>query len=99
MFIEKFNAIFNEKNKIWIQIYKIVTVSLFFVFVLFGFIAGLGDVSGEFLDIELGGDTIFDLFVWLIACSLVGFIQLVLNMLIIQLLNNVQLIRENIEKK
>ena len=99
MFIEKFNAIFNEKNKIWIQIYKIVAVALFFVFVLFGLIAGIGDFTSEFLDLDLGGDTIFDILVWLIVSSIFGFIQLVCNMLIIQLLNNVQLIREAIDKK
>ena len=89
---------FDEKNFIWISIYKVVTIITFFAFILFGMVAGIGDLSSEFLDLDLGGDTFFDFVIWFLAGGFVGFIQLVLNMLVIQFLNNVQIIREKLEK-
>ncbi len=88
---------FNEKNCIWIKIYKIITISTFFAIITFGVIAGIGDATCEFLDLDLGGDTILDFVVWVLASGVVGIIQLVSNMLLIQLLNNVQIIREKAE--
>ena len=89
---------FDEKNSRWIKIYKKITIITFFAFIIFGVIAGIGDVTSEFLDFDLGGDTFFDVIVWVLACGAVGFIQLTFNMLVIQLLNNVQIIREKAEK-
>lgn len=89
---------FNEKSTLWIRIYKYIAIVLCFVFCIFGLIAGIGDLSCEFLDIDIGGDTIFDLIIWFVGCSAIGWIQLVFNMLVIQLLNNVQIIREKAEE-
>ena len=61
--------------------------------------AGIGDSADSFLDLDLGGCTIvFDFLVWAILGITVGFIQLIFNMLVIQLLNNIQIIREKVEK-
>ena len=90
---------FDEKNCKWIKIYKMLTIATFFAFIIFGIVAGIGDASCEFLDIDIGGDIIFfDLILWVLAGGVVGFIQLVFNMLVIQLLNNVQIIREKAEE-
>ena len=91
---------FDEKSSRWIRIYRGVTIAIFFVFAAFGLIAGIGDASAEFMDIGIGGDDdgFLDFIVWLIIGGGIGFIQLVVNMLVIQLLNNVQIIRENLEK-
>ena len=92
---------FNEKSGKWIRIYKGITVAAFWIFIAFGVIAGFGDSTAEFLDIGIGGDDdgLLDFIVWVLACGVVGFVQLVANMLVIQLLNNVQIIREKVESK
>ena len=65
---------------------------------VFRIVAGIGDATNSFLDLDLGGCTIvFDFLVWTIAGIIVSFIQLTFNMLVIQLLNNVQIIREKAE--
>ncbi len=91
---------FDERSEKWIKIYKGITVTLFWIYIIFGVIAGIGDSSTGFLDIGIGGDDdgFFDFIVWVLASGFVGFFQLVANMLIIQFLNNVQIIREKIEK-
>lgn len=89
---------FDEKSCKWIHFYKVITIVTFFAFIVFGIIAGIGDASCEFLDKDLGGDTFFDFVIWVLAGGAVGFIQLAFNMLVIQLLNNVQIIREKLEK-
>ena len=91
---------FDVKSDCWIRFYKTLTIILFFLFVVFGIVAGIGDCSSEYLDIGIGGDDdgFLDLFVWILSGSFLGFSQLVANMLIIQLLNNVQLIREQVEQ-
>ena len=90
---------FNEKSTQWIGIYKVLTVLAFWFFIVLGLVAGIGDYSCAFLDIDIGGDTFFDVILWVIIGAIVAFAQLVANMLIIQLLNNVQIIREKIENK
>ena len=91
---------FDERSGKWIYFYRGLTIALFWLFIAFGILAGIGDFSGEFLDIDIGGDTFFwDFIVWVLACGFVGFIQLVTNMLIIQFFNNVQIIREKIESR
>lgn len=90
---------FNEKSARWIRIYKVLTLIAFWIFIVFGLVAGIGDYSCEFLDIDIGGDTFFDVILWVVIGAIVAFCQLVANMLIIQLLNNVQIIREKIENK
>ena len=89
---------FDEKSRKWIEVYKCLTVITFFVFIALGIVAGIGDAADSFLDLDLGGCTIvFDFLVWAIIGIIVGFIQLTFNMLVIQLLNNVQVIREKVE--
>jgi len=88
----------NEKSNIWLKIFKILIIVMFFACIIFGFVAGIGDVTSEFLDCEIGGDTIFDFVVWFLIGIVGAFFELVGGMLILQLLNNVQIIRENIEK-
>ena len=92
---------FDEKSTKWIKIYKGIVVAIFWIFVVGGVIGGIGDCSSEFLDLGLGGDDdgILDLLVWVVGLGGIGFIQLVTNMLVIQLLNNVQIIREKIERQ
>lgn len=90
---------FNEKSSAWIQIYKVIAIILFFGLVALGVIGGMGDATTEFLDLGLGGDDDggMDFLAWVLICGGSGFILLTANMLVIQLLNNVQLIREHLE--
>lgn len=90
---------FDEKSEKWIKIYRGVTIALFWLLIGFGILAGIGDASAGFLDIGIGGDDdgFFDFILWALAGGFAGFIQLVTNMLIIQFLNNVQIIRGEIE--
>jgi hypothetical protein len=92
---------FDEKSGRWIKIYKILTIITFGICIAFGILAGIGDASASFLDIGIGGDDdgFFDFIVWVLIGGIVGFWQLVPNMLIIQFLNNIQIIREKIESK
>jgi hypothetical protein len=92
---------FNERSGRWLGFYKVLSICMFFAIVLFGVIAGIGDVSGNYLDIGLGGDDdiILDFLSWFLLCGLFASIQLAVSMLIINFLRNVQAIREAIEKK
>lgn len=92
---------FDERSGKWIKIYRGLTIALFWLFIAFGILAGIGDSSSAFLDIGIGGDDdgFLDFIVWVLAGGFVGFIQLVTNMLIIQFFNNVQIIREKIESR
>ena len=90
---------FDPKSRLWIELYRLMTVVASCLIILFGFIAGIGDATCEFLDLDLGGDGILDFFVWFFASCIISFVQLIANMLLIQLLNNVQLIREKLEAK
>ena len=79
---------FNEKNPIWIKIFKIVVIVLFFISLLSGLLLVMADVVDEdeaFLAI-LGG--------------IVGaFVELCIGMLAVNYLSNVQRIREILEEK
>ena len=93
--------LFNERSKIWIKCYKIIAIVLFFIFAGLGLIGGICDCFGiDPFDIGLGGDDdgLLDLLVWIIVGGGFAFFQLVSNMLIIQLLNNIQIIRKKVEK-
>jgi hypothetical protein len=92
---------FDEKSGTWIKIYKVLAILMFFGFIALGIWAGIGDSSSSFLDIGLGGDDdgFRDFIMWVLVGGIVGFCQLVTNMLIIQFLNNVQIIREKMESK
>ena len=88
-------SFFDEKSDKWLKFFKITTIALFFLFLAVGVLGGLGDATAEFMDAGLGGDDdgLLDFLVWVILFGGAGFIILVANMLIIQLLNNVQMIR------
>lgn len=92
---------FDETNDKWIKIYKAITIILFFGILLFSLVAGIGDASSDFLDIGIGGDDdgFFDFIVWILVGAVVGTIHLVVNMLLIQLFNNIQIIREKVGKE
>ena len=96
----KLENLFNEKSRIWLKIFKGVIIVMFFGTLLFGFIAGIGDCSAEFLDAGLGGDDdgFLDFFMWLIVGGATAFIQLFINMVFYQFLCNIQTIRESVEK-
>ena len=92
---------FDEKSTKWIKIYRGITIVIFWICVVGGLLGGIGDATAGFLDFGLGGDDdgFLDLIVWVLGIGGFGCIQLVVNMLIIQLLNNVQIIREKIENQ
>ena len=76
---------FNENSSIWIKIYKALTIIIFFILLIGGVFAGaflrdINDVASA-LSFPVG--------------IISAFGELVFNMLIIQLLDNVRVIREN----
>ncbi len=89
---------FNEKSTKWIKILKAFTIVVFFVFLLTSIVLCIISWTGAEL---LFDDAVAFLegLVFLAAGTILAFSQLVINMLIIQLLNNVQIIREGIENK
>ena len=97
--IGKWNQnMFDEKNGKWIKIYKKITVVLFWLFVALGVFAFFDNwLGGEFFNSNYFG-YFLDGILLLAVFICVGYVQLVSNMLIIQFLNNVQIIREKIEK-
>ena len=87
---------FDETNDKWIKIYKAITIILFFGILLFSLVAGIGDATDNFLDILDIDGVFFDFIVWILVGAVVGTIHLVVNMLLIQLFNNIQIIREKV---
>ena len=87
--------IFDEKNPIWLNIYKVLNV---IYLACMAFLALFGSFD-DLLDL----DYIFfheDSFIlWFIVCAVIGFSVYALNMLLIQLFSNVNAIREKIEKQ
>lgn len=92
---------FDEKNEKWIIIYRILTICLFLFYIVFGFIAGYGDSSKDFLDVDLGGgdDGFLDFIVWVLLCGFIGSIRLTTNMIFIQFFNNINIIKEKVGSK
>lgn len=80
---------FNERSDEWIRIYRGLTIVMFFLLIVAGFVGGIVMTS------EFENGWMF--FAFFIGGSLLGFLQLVVNMLFIQLLNNVQEIRKKLE--
>ena len=79
---------FDENSEAWIRIYKSITVVLFWIFNISGLVAG----------IVVGGSNFIVCIMLLLAGVFLACIQLVVNMLVIQFLNNVQIIRKKIEQ-
>ena len=86
----KINSLFDAGSDRWIRILRCLSIVEFFLFIL----AGIGICIALMVVEEwigaLGA---------LVGGCLVGFLQLVLSMLVIQLLNNVQAIRKKLEMK
>ena len=76
--------LFDETSPVWIKIYKILVIILFCVIVLFGFLTLFNSKAGDF--------RVYIFF----GCAMSAFLELVLNMLILNFLKNVQIIREEI---
>lgn len=90
---------FDERSPRWIRIYRGITIALFFIFAIGGFIFGIVDALGEITPLACHLENLFWAFLfWTVIGVLVGYIQLVCNMLIIQLLDNVNAIRTMMEK-
>lgn len=87
---------FDEKSDKWIRIYKHWSLTCFAILILGGIIFGILDLTAT-VDI-LYDDNILDLLLWTILGIVFGFSQLVYSMLIINFLNNVQIIRVEIDK-
>ena len=85
---------FDERSEKWIRIYKNITVIMFWLYVAAGVIMFFLGLSG---DIDLLDGGFFDGLMGLAAGVICGYIHLVVNMLVIQFLNNVQVIREKLE--
>lgn len=81
--------LFDEKNGIWIKIYKALTIILFIIIVIGSIVYAIEDSPGGFF----GG------LIVVVAGVAVGLVVMAGNMLIIQLLTNIQIIREKIEKQ
>lgn len=84
---------FSEKSGHWIRIYKLITLIVAALCVIAGVALGVRD----FFSKAIIGD--FGLLLWTLAGIVSGFIILVPNMLIIQLLNNIQTMREKSDKE
>ena len=83
--------ILDEKNDLWIKVYKILNLIGLIGWILIGL---FGTVSPFYLDYRFFG---FDSFiVWFLFCAVIGFFSYSLNMLFIQLLSNVNEIRRKL---
>lgn len=90
---------FDERSPRWIRIYRGITIALFFIFAAAGFIFGIVDAADDITPLAWSLEPRFWAFpIWTVIGVLVGYIQLVCNMLIIQLLDNVKAIRTMMEK-
>lgn len=78
---------FDERNGRWIRIYKGLAIAAFFICLAIGIIYGIAEAWS------------FSVFIVFAALGgFIGFVQLAGNMLLIQFFNNVNIIREKIEK-
>ena len=84
---------FNENDGKWIRFYKIYTIALFWIYVVATIVMFILNVSWVFWIVDGG---FVDALIILVGGFLVSFGHLIGNMLIIQLLNNIQTIRETV---
>ena len=88
---------FDEKSSRWIRIYRLVAITVSWIFVISGLVSAY---CCWYFDGIFGiGDSWFVIVSLAICGFVVGYIHLVINMLVIQFLNNVQIIRQKIEKE
>lgn len=85
---------FDETSGKWIKIFKGYAVAMFWLYITVGAIMCLVAWSGELGFIDEG---FFDGIICLAGGFILAYAQLVVNMLVIQLLNNIQIIREKVE--
>lgn len=88
--------VFNEKSDMCLKIYKGYTKIMFGLLIVFAFILAF---KGYNCDIDITNSYMLDAFILFIVGIFAACAHLVVNMLIIQFLNNVKIIREKIEEK
>ena len=86
---------FDEKSTKWIKLYKMFIIVSFWVLLLGGVLLGILDCACVIDVIYEDG---IDVVVWSLAGATIAFWELLCGMLILSFLNNVQIIREKIEK-
>ena len=86
----------DEKSEVWIKYYKTFTIVMFWIFLFASIIMCFIGWYGNALYIT--DLPFFNGIICLLIGAFVAFGHLIVNMLIIQFLNNVQLIREKVEK-
>jgi hypothetical protein len=88
---------FNENRTCWKKIFKVFVIISFFIFVTAGLALGICDYDAA-IDI-IYDDTILDILVWTAAGAFLGFGNLVVGMLILNIANNAEIIRTKLEEK
>ena len=89
---------FNEKNKIWIKIFKYVVVATSCILAFAALVCGFSDMNaGGIVDADIvGDDGLGDLLVWIIIFGVPAALNLSVGMLMVNFFTNVQDIREKI---
>ncbi|NMA23631.1 MAG: hypothetical protein GX938_09040 [Spirochaetales bacterium] len=91
---------FDKKSYKWIDIYRGIVIAFLWIYIAAGVYAFIDNQwIGDIFDIYIAGGYFIGSTLLLFAGFAIGYVQLVANMLIIQLLNNVQIIREKIENQ
>ena len=89
---------FNEKGKKWLSSFKIWIIIIFWFEIIasgiFGFLDSLDGLTVIGYELEF-----LALPIWILIGVAVALFNKTINMLILQFLNNVNLIRENLENK
>ena len=88
--------LFDEKSKMWITILKNYTIMMYWIYIIAAVVMTIGGWCGWYWWIDGG---FLDGIICLAGGVFMAYAQLVVNMLLIQFLNNVQIIREKIENK
>ncbi len=96
---------FNEKSGKWIRIFKIYTKVMFWLCISVAVVCCLSRWADGIWNITARwypgfwytGESVIDGLICLVGGGILAFAQLVVNMLILQYLNNIQIIREKVE--
>ena len=90
---------FDERSEKWIKYFKTVTIIAFWFWIVFGGWAAFDNCwNCDVFDIYIADGWFIGSALLFLGSFAIGFTQLVTNMLIIQFLSNVQIIREKLEK-
>lgn len=87
--------IFDEKNPIWINAYKTISVIIFFILIALSLVFG---ILGLTCIVSITNYPFLDGIILLGLGLIASFAELIVSMVIVQLLTNVQIIREKLEK-